>query len=391
MSAFHNSLYAVALVSFVLVLILFRREAPRGTQRRNGFLFTLLLLLALNFTFEWLMSNPVTPAKSLWLALVMGLALFLGPCLWLHARAVTENEAPRVRDLAVGHFVPVTLGLLLLVPLLTSVHFGTDFANPARDAGRPSLPIHSTMVGAILIFAAQSAFYLHASYRILARQSATPRVLLPNAGDRRLDALRLLIVVVGAHWTVGIARTLHCLVLGKDAGFIVLFAIAEVMIALSAVVTIMRGYPQAGSEGRPSGVDGAPARYAKSALDSPARARITRKLLDGWNKQGLHRNSRLTLRSLCGQIRESPHYVSQVINQDLGTTFFDLVNQHRIRDAMDALLADQARPVIDIAIAVGFNAKSTFNAAFRQFTGVTPSEFRRTHALERVLPSGPAG
>jgi AraC-like DNA-binding protein len=390
MNAFHNSLYAVALVSFMLLLILLRREGPREPQGRNRFLFALLLLLALNFSFEWLMSNPAAPAKSLWLALVMGLAFFLGPCLWLHARAVTENPVPRVRDFPAAHLVPICLGLLLLLPLLSSVHLGTDFSSPAHNAGQPPPPIHGTMLGAILIFAVQSGFYLRESYRILARQSVAPGVLLPDGGDRRLVTLRLLMLVVGAHWVVGIARTLHCLILGKDAGFIVLFAIAEVLIVLAAAITLLRQYPQAASEGRSASVDGVAVKYAKSALDAPARARIARKLLEGWNSQGLHRNGGLTLRSVCEQIRESPHYVSQVISQDLGTSFFDLVNQQRVRDAMDALLADQDRPVIDIALGVGFNAKSTFNSAFRQFTGMTPSEFRRARVREHAQSSGPA-
>ena len=36
--------------------------------------------------------------------------------------------------------------------------------------------------------------------------------------------MRVLVVVVGAHWIVGIARALHCLLLGKDAGYGVLLA-----------------------------------------------------------------------------------------------------------------------------------------------------------------------
>jgi AraC-like DNA-binding protein len=34
------------------------------------------------------------------------------------------------------------------------------------------------------------------------------------------------------------------------------------------------------------------------------------------------------------------------------------------------------RPVLDIAMAVGFNSKSTFNLAFRRVTGTTPSKYR---------------
>jgi AraC-like DNA-binding protein len=91
-------------------------------------------------------------------------------------------------------------------------------------------------------------------------------------------------------------------------------------------------------------------------------------------------------------LRENPHYVSQVINQDLDTNFYDLVNRHRIRAAQLELLRHPDRPVLEIALQVGFNSKSTFNAAFRQHAGMTPSDFRRMNApANSPATSDPAG
>jgi AraC-like DNA-binding protein len=67
------------------------------------------------------------------------------------------------------------------------------------------------------------------------------------------------------------------------------------------------------------------------------------------------------------------------------------VNRQRIRDAMNELLRQPDRPVLEIALEVGFNSKSTFNAAFRQHAGTTPTQFRHTRLKEGDATSGPAG
>jgi AraC-like DNA-binding protein len=106
--------------------------------------------------------------------------------------------------------------------------------------------------------------------------------------------------------------------------------------------------------------------------------RIQRKLRDAMNSLQSFRDSRLTLRGLCQQIKENPHYVSQVINQDLGSDFYDFVNGHRIDRAKAALAVTSDKTVIEIALEVGFNSKSTFNTAFRRYTGMTPTEYRES-------------
>lgn len=49
------------------------------------------------------------------------------------------------------------------------------------------------------------------------------------------------------------------------------------------------------------------------------------------------------------------------------------------RDRAQSLLADQATSVSTIAIRVGFATPAAFVRAFRRWTGLTPSQYRRTH------------
>jgi AraC-like DNA-binding protein len=389
----HSSLYAAALVSCLLLLLAIQ-GAPPERRRRARYLFVLLSLLTLNFACEWLMSNPASPAKSFWLVMIMGIALLLGPTLWMYAREVANPEAvSKIRDLSRWHWLPIAGGLLFLLPLMGKIHLGTDFVHPATvlPVQRPTL-VHVTMLMSILVFAIQAACYLRMSRRVLTTQAKAAKALLSTLEDRELNTLRVMVLVVGAHWIFGIARTLHCLLLGKDAGWGVLFAAGEMMFTLWAAISLMRAGVSPAAGDRRLAEEIGDAKYARSALDAPTRERILRKLTEAWNVTRAHLNSQLTLRSLCTQMRENPHYVSQVINQDLRTNFYDLVNQHRIEAAKVALLRTPDRTVLEIALEAGFNSKSTFNAAFRQFVGRTPSEYRREPLSENRCPtSEPAG
>ena len=48
-------------------------------------------------------------------------------------------------------------------------------------------------------------------------------------------------------------------------------------------------------------------------------------------------------------------------------------------DDFQAMLASNPhKTVLDVALEVGFNSKSTFNTAFRTHTGMTPTGYRRS-------------
>jgi len=42
---------------------------------------------------------------------------------------------------------------------------------------------------------------------------------------------------------------------------------------------------------------------------------------------------------------------------------------------------DEKLTVLEVLYEVGFNSKSSFNTAFKKFTGTTPSEFKRKYSI----------
>ena len=60
--------------------------------------------------------------------------------------------------------------------------------------------------------------------------------------------------------------------------------------------------------------------------------------------------------------------------------FFDYVNNYRVEE-FKKLVNDPAKKddkLIFLAYDAGFNSKSTFNTAFKKFTGQTPSDYRNS-------------
>ncbi len=73
------------------------------------------------------------------------------------------------------------------------------------------------------------------------------------------------------------------------------------------------------------------------------------------------------------------HQLSQILNERFNKNLHSFVNEYRIDEAMQMLVTEPERSVLSVALAVGFNSKSAFNAAFTRFTGMTPSSYRRKY------------
>lgn len=87
----------------------------------------------------------------------------------------------------------------------------------------------------------------------------------------------------------------------------------------------------------------------------------------------------LSMPKLADAIGATPNQLSHVLNQHLGKSFFDFVNEVRVDEASRLLIEEPNRTILDIATEVGFNSKSTFNQAFKKITGHTPSNYRQNN------------
>ncbi|KPF68667.1 hypothetical protein IP84_08425 [beta proteobacterium AAP99] len=90
----------------------------------------------------------------------------------------------------------------------------------------------------------------------------------------------------------------------------------------------------------------------------------------------------LSLAALAQMLQTSTHHLSYVLNQRLGQSFYDLINERRVREVQRCLRdpAYASQSILEIALDSGFSSKATFNAAFRKHAGTTPSAYRQQTA-----------
>ena len=101
----------------------------------------------------------------------------------------------------------------------------------------------------------------------------------------------------------------------------------------------------------------------------------------------LYQDPDLSLNSLGEAVGVHPREVSRIINLAIGKNFNDLINEYRILDVMRKMQdpAYHRFTLLGIAQSAGFNAKTTFNRAFRQVTGKSAAEYKND--LKKVRPN----
>ena len=120
-------------------------------------------------------------------------------------------------------------------------------------------------------------------------------------------------------------------------------------------------------------------RYAKSGLDESGLQRVMQELTRLMDNDKVFLDSGLSLPQLAKKLNCSINHLSQAINAGFGSSFFDYVNQYRVREAMKRLCPPEGESpaILDVALSAGFNSTSTFYAAFKKSTGQTPAQYRR--------------
>ncbi len=97
------------------------------------------------------------------------------------------------------------------------------------------------------------------------------------------------------------------------------------------------------------------------------------------SKEKPYIKSDLSISDLARQLGTSKRVLSWLINNKMESNFYGLMNKYRVLEAKELLKRIEYRnlKMDEIARMSGFKSKSSFNTAFREQTGKTPTEYRK--------------
>lgn len=116
--------------------------------------------------------------------------------------------------------------------------------------------------------------------------------------------------------------------------------------------------------------------HSPAAVPESSVNPIRRKIVDYIVGTKAYLNPDLCLDDVCRAIGSNRTYVSSEINAMAGN-FNSFINEYRVKESIRLLSENSKIDIEEVWELSGFNSKTTFYSAFKDYTGMTPSIYRK--------------
>ncbi|WP_018013673.1 helix-turn-helix domain-containing protein [Teredinibacter turnerae] len=365
------------LVALALVLAGLRSAFANATLGRAQ--LWLAGILVVQLCLEVLVNAERAPAKALWLGLLLASAHLLGPLLLL---AFKRADVLRRWDIWLA-----VAGMVAVLPLVYTTQLQSTYSGSRIFSSGYWLWVNCLDGVSLLLFLCH---WPTCVYRIR-RDIVAPTSVLSwlRSGAQDASAFnQVLVALLCVQWLLALVKLLHCLTLGPPTLVSMLMSWGQVAMLLGLLLLLL-AKPQVGikpvAKSKKYGRYQKYKKYQKSGLVDADKQRIAERIQQVMADPRWVASPTRKLDDLATSARASEHYCSQVINELFDCSFFELLNRARVKLASERLVASPECTILDVALASGFNSKSTFNAAFKRYLGCTPSEYRRANTAKSSL------
>jgi AraC-like DNA-binding protein len=347
---------------------------------RSGYIFLLLYFTAmvLQILFKvmnktWLMSN-----MGFMYEVAYFLPLLYGPLILLFVRHLVLNKKFVAANLF--HFLPFVF-LCVYLWLWDSFSFSNGIINLfyTKDVVLAMQLIslfvyHLLALRAWLLFKRSLRNYFSETHRL--QMNWVRQIITASFVVCTIIAIALYFIYITHPRSLGFRYWFSALT-------IFIYWVSYTALTQPSIFSVIKGYARGGDTViplLPKLVVHRPAKkYANSSLSEEEVVAIKAGLQKMMTEQKRYLDPELTINDLAEMIKCTRHNLSRVLNESLKQSFYDYVNDYRVKEARQLLLdpAKDTHKIAAIAFDAGFNSLSTFNDVFKRATGQTPSQFKK--------------
>lgn len=346
-------------------------------RRPNRFLAWLIILFALTCFnlyanhMDWFGSGVI---RFLGVLIPTIIIMPVGPLIWFYTRSSLDPDFVMTRKRRL-HFLPIIIdfissltALIYLVGVLTLV-----FRNDPEPWG---IFIDQVNVYADIPRWISLTIYTVVSFRLIRSKKAEKK--LSNGQAVNINWLQQLTVgwlIFQALWLVYlipyvIPRYTDWML--NNIGWYPIYLPLCFMIYWLSIKGFIISWQTGVSVKKPGGIS--------NSLTETIRKDVAERLLKAMNEEKLYLNPELNLQILSQHTGLQQKIISAVLNQQISKSFNLFVNEYRVEAFKEKIRqADMENlTMAGIAAECGFNSQATFQRTFKELTGMSPSEFRKS-------------
>jgi len=387
----------IDLVSLVLILgsaqclflaVVFWR-ADRGNRRANRILALFFLVLPLATMNGVLYRTGLYRSAPFLIGLEPAFRLLMGPVLFLYVESLVNPSVPLRTSLPRHVGGAVVLMPLCLPFYLADPVFKMLFVEVWLRNGNYTAAEYFGRFWYEIAFELQLWSYLGAIWLKVRRYEAMIRDTYSSIDSLTISWMRKVLVAFALALAAGtVSYVLFFLVIT----FRLMYLFSPLAAVFSAYYISYKAFHEpdvflvAKPALQPASLGELRRKYEKSAISEEDGELLLERLDRTVRSKRPYADPDLTLPKLAALLPASPHHLSQLLNQRLGTSFYDYVNRLRVEDVKRCLADPRCseHSVLDIAFECGFNSKSAFNRIFKQHTSLSPTQFRQCSTAPEV-------
>jgi len=368
-----NFLLTTAMViSLIIIWVLLRDSHNLLSKRILATIFLCLFFVSFHYYGDL---NKVKPIFIIGYLISDSIGFLIGPLLYIYIKSLHQKNDSLLKKHRL-HFLPLGIYFLLItLPFFITFWIDQNLFSYQKLIGEYYFLLH--------IQALYLLVYAVLSLKLLSKYQKAIKENYSNLAEKDLNCIRYFLVAIMVLMSVDLITLFYDLFLGSvvlDVSYITTFVMVLIILYLgyygfSQSQILLPEYLIEQSEKIPNKIK---THHLTNASNNEIE-QLKQSLEQILKEEKPYLNEELTLGILAKMIPTTDKKLSALLNHQLNTTFYDLINHYRV-ESMKAKMKNpkfEHYTLLAIAFECGFKSKTSFNRIFKKETGLSPSAYKK--------------